>query len=87
MSQKRNVLARDTEHGSGTRHGLVTLVAFQLISRGLVHYGIPVAPDDVLMGTEMLIDGASAVAGAIGYGVGYFWRRYIVRSGADSQSK
>lgn len=87
MSQKRSVLARDTENGSGLRHGLVSAVATQLIARGLIHYGLPVPPELIADGAELLIEGATAAAGAVGYGLGFLWRRYIVRSAAPSQSK
>lgn len=87
MSQKRNPVARDTENGSGIRHGVVSILVAQLIGRGLVHYGIPLPADAVLESAELAIDLASGAAGIVGYGVGYLWRRYIVRSAAPSQSK
>lgn len=80
MSRKRNPVARDTENGSGLRHGAVSLLVAQLIGRGLVHYGIPLPAGAVLESAELAIDLASGAAAVAGYGLGYLWRRYIVRS-------
>lgn len=87
MSQDRQLLARDTEHGSASRHGVVAVFVAQIIGRGLVHYGVPLPADAVLESAELAIDLASGIAGVVGYGVGFIWRRYIVRSGAAAQSK